>query len=103
MGNEQERQQLLEAVASDCQRAAQLDWASELFLYANAPRPALNLLNLQISDLLEPGFHSNGEMTLQKHQPSFLLQQPHCIKGKALGQGTAPHTNMFNDAWVMVL
>lgn len=56
-----ERQQLLEAVAYDCQRAAQLDWASELFLYAGAPRPALNLLNLQISDLLEPGTKVGGE------------------------------------------
>ena len=63
MGNEQERQELIEAVAYDCQRAAQLDWASELFLYANAPRPALNLLNLQISDLLEPGFQSDGRQT----------------------------------------
>lgn len=63
MGNEQERQELIEAVAYDCQRAAQLDWASELFLYANAPRPALNLLNLQISDLLEPGFQSDGRQS----------------------------------------
>ena len=61
MGNEQERRGLLEAVAHDCQRSAQLDWASELFLYAKAPRPALNLLNLQISDLLEPGYQSDGD------------------------------------------
>ena len=68
MGNEKERQQLLEAVAYDCQRAAQLDWASELFLYADSPRPALNLLNLQISDLLEPGLQSSSEtITFHSH------------------------------------
>ena len=61
MGSKQERQELLEAVAYDCQRAAQLDWASELFLYAGSPRPALHLLNLQISDLLEPALPSNGD------------------------------------------
>ena len=57
LGSQQERQQQLEAVAYDCQRAAQLDWAAELYLYAGAPGPALHLFNLQISDLLEPSLY----------------------------------------------
>lgn len=59
-----ERQQLLEAVAAECESAAQLDWACELYLYAGAPRPALHLLNLQLSELLEPALQSPAQGTL---------------------------------------
>ena len=61
LGSQQERQQQLEAVAYDCQRAAQLDWAAELYLYAGAPGPALHLFNLQISDLLEPALYHTSQ------------------------------------------
>ncbi|KAK9828502.1 hypothetical protein WJX72_000423 [[Myrmecia] bisecta] len=48
-----QRRQLIEAVAHDCQMAAQLDWAVELYMYAGRPTAALNILNQQLSDGLE--------------------------------------------------
>ena len=49
-----ERLRLITEAAHSCAREAQTEEAIELFLYAGQPRPALHILNLQISELLEP-------------------------------------------------
>ena len=49
-----ERLRLITEAAHACAREAQTEEAVELFLYAGQPRPALHILNLQISELLEP-------------------------------------------------
>ena len=48
-----ERMCLIQQVAHACAHAAQMEEAVELFLYAALPRPALHILNQQMSDLLE--------------------------------------------------
>jgi hypothetical protein len=42
------------AVAAECERAAQLDWAVELWAYAGRPGTALSLLCQRLSDALQP-------------------------------------------------
>ena len=59
---------MLEAVAYSCQQAGQVDWASELYLFAGAPRPALNLLNLQISNVLEAAVSSAPQREFLNNQ-----------------------------------
>ena len=78
LGSDQERQQLLAAVAYECQVAAQLDWAAELYLYAGAARPALHLLNLQISNLLEPVLQDSAkrESNPDHHRPRLRGRAP---------------------------
>lgn len=48
-----ERRRLFEAVAYECQVSAQLEEAVELYLAADCPRPALAIINQQLSALLE--------------------------------------------------
>lgn len=48
------RRALISAIADECAAAAQTEEAVELYMYAGGPRPALHLLNHQLSDLLEP-------------------------------------------------
>ncbi|KAK9915316.1 hypothetical protein WJX75_007541 [Coccomyxa subellipsoidea] len=54
VGNAQEKDALVAAVGRECERAAQMDWAVELYLYAGAPRAALALINQQLSNALQP-------------------------------------------------
>lgn len=55
-----ERLHLIQEVAHACARAAQLEEAVELFLCAGQPRPALHLLNQQLSDLMEPALEDTS-------------------------------------------
>jgi nuclear pore complex protein Nup93 len=48
-----ERRAVLEAVASECAAAAQLEEAVELFMVAGRPRQALSILNRRLGDTLE--------------------------------------------------
>lgn len=48
-----ERLELVERVATDCELAGQLDWAMELFMYAGAGGPALRLVCQDLSSRLE--------------------------------------------------
>lgn len=50
----EERGALVGGMAAECERAAQLDWAVELYLYARQPGAALALINDQLSNALQP-------------------------------------------------
>lgn len=53
MTDPNERLELVERVAADCEMAGQLDWAMELFMYAGAGGPALRLVCQDLSSHLE--------------------------------------------------
>ena len=53
------RRELIAAIAEECAVSAQTEEAVELFMYAGEPRPALHLLNHQLSDLIEPSVDDN--------------------------------------------
>ena len=57
------------AVAAECERAAQLDWACELYMYAGRPGRALALLNQRLSDALQPALSQPAKGVL----PPWLL------------------------------
>ena len=84
IGTGREKTQMLEAVAYSCQQAGQVDWASELYLFAGASRPALNLLNLQMSNVLEAAVSSAP-------QREFLNTQ---IARKSLKHPPVSHTSL---------
>jgi hypothetical protein len=52
----------------------QMEEAVELYMYAGAPRPALHLLNHQLSDLVEPALDDRVAGELKP--PSSALTQP---------------------------
>jgi len=54
VGSVAEKDALVAAVAHECERAAQMDWAVELYLYAGRPRAALALITQQLSNALQP-------------------------------------------------
>ncbi|GAX79377.1 hypothetical protein CEUSTIGMA_g6819.t1 [Chlamydomonas eustigma] len=51
----EERKQLFEAVAYECQVAGQVEEAVELYMAADRPRQALSILNQQLSSAMERG------------------------------------------------
>lgn len=63
MGSAHEKDALVAAVGRECERAAQMDWAVELYLYAGQPRAALALINQQLSNALEPALKDSGKGT----------------------------------------
>ena len=74
MPDSSERTCLIQKVAHACARAAQMEEAVELFLYAALPRPALHILNQQMSDLLEAaleGAPASAPPTLPQHKMSL--------------------------------
>ena len=68
MGSAHEKDALVAAVGRECERAAQLDWAVELYLYAGQPRAALALINQQLSNALEPALKDSGKGTRASHR-----------------------------------
>ncbi len=55
-----ERGALVGGIAAECERAAQLDWAIELYLYAGQAGAALALINDQLSNALQPALSSSA-------------------------------------------
>ena len=53
-----ERAELVGGIAAECERAAQLDWAVELYMYAGQAGAALALINDQLSNALQPALSS---------------------------------------------
>ena len=69
-----ERMRLIQEVAHACARAAQMEEAVELFLYAGLPRPALHILNQQMSDLTELALEEPSAGALQPSSTVFLAR-----------------------------
>ncbi len=57
----EERGALVGGIAAECERAAQLDWAVELYMYAGQPGAALALINDQLSNALQPALSSSAK------------------------------------------
>ncbi len=76
VGDAQERDALVAAVARECERAAQMDWAVELYLYAGAARPALSLINQQLSNALQPAL-TDPRKGGRTPKPSPCTVKPH--------------------------
>lgn len=53
-----ERAELVGGIAAECERAAQLDWAVELYMYAGQAGAAMALINDQLSNALQPALSS---------------------------------------------
>lgn len=68
VGSADEKCMLVAAVASECERAAQIDWAVELYLYAGQPRAALTLINQQLSNTLQPALTDPAKGASLEHQ-----------------------------------
>ena len=60
MSSPAERGALVGGIAAECERAAQLDWAIELYLYAGQAGAALALINDQLSNALQPALSSSA-------------------------------------------
>ena len=74
-----ERLRLITEAAHSCTREARTEEAVELFLYAGQPRPALHILNLQISELLQPALQDpSASAKLDAGSAAHLLQRPVC-------------------------
>ena len=71
VGSADEKGMLVAAVASECERAAQIDWAVELYLYAGRPTAAIALINQQLSNALQPALTDCG-----KGEPHFQASLP---------------------------
>ena len=65
-----DRLRLITEAAHACAREAQTEEAVELFLYAGQPCPALHILNLQLSELLEPALQDPALSA----SPSFQIK-----------------------------
>ena len=61
MKSPEERGALVGGIAAECERAAQLDWAVELYMYAGQPGAALALINDQLSNALQPALSSSAK------------------------------------------
>ena len=57
----EERGALVGGIAAECESAAQLDWAIELYLYAGQAGAALALINDQLSNALQPALSSTAK------------------------------------------
>ena len=70
----EERGALVGGIAAECERAAQLDWAIELYLYAGQAGAALALINDQLSNALQPALSSPAKGELCNSSRASLLQ-----------------------------
>ena len=52
LGGDVAKLTVLTAVATECEAAGQIDWALELYTYADRLGPALRLVNQQLADIL---------------------------------------------------
>jgi hypothetical protein len=71
VGSAEEKGMLVASVASECERAAQMDWAVELYLYAGRPRSALTLINQQLSNALQPALTDAAKGGLHASSASY--------------------------------
>ena len=69
----EERGALVGGIAAECERAAQLDWAVELYMYAGQPGAALALINDQLSNALQPALSSPAKGGLAYQVPALQL------------------------------
>ena len=69
----EERGALVGGIAAECERAAQLDWAVELYMYAGQPGAALALINDQLSNALQPALSSSAKGGLSSQVAALQL------------------------------
>jgi len=69
----EERGALVGGIAAECERAAQMDWAVELYMYAGQPGAALALINDQLSNALQPVLSSSAKGRLLLCIPVLLV------------------------------
>ncbi len=72
-----ERGALVGGIAAECERAAQLDWAIELYLYAGQAGAALALINDQLSNALQPALSSSALGRLFCSSPQAFVSWNH--------------------------